>query len=190
MIKRKTKMKKIKKNKKITFTYLPEKDEYTANIGDEIYESEDKCFIEIEDEFNDIPISELPPDVIINTGLSGSVLCVDTYIRRNERNFVEVVIILHIHRKTWYEQIDCEIYFEAFEKMLKKYTSYNINNISKEYDPDCCSLTFTMEFIAQHIIDVRDKVKGFNDEINDAIFKAVETSINLFWELIQNNKVD
>lgn len=183
-------MKKTEKNKKITFTYLPEKDEYTANIGDEIYESEDKCFIEIEDEFNDIPISELPADVIINTGLSGSVLCVDTNIRRNERNFVEVVIVLHIHRKTWFEQISCDIYIEAYEKMVLKYTSNDINNISNEYDPDECIMTFTMEFTAQRIIDVRDKVKEFNDEINDAIFKAVETSINHFWDLIQNYKVD
>lgn len=167
-------MKKIKNNK-ILFTYLSEKDEYEMKTDNQIYESQDKCFLDIEDELNNVPISELPTDVNFQTTLGEATTYVDFLtFNKNKKNLVEANVMLSVYPKFCYENIGYEKHFEPYEKMILKYSSYKVSDITKEFDTDRPGIFFVLELNVNRVIDLYNVVRELDTKINDAIWKVVE----------------
>ena len=175
-------MKNSDNKQQISFTYLPEKDEYEVKIGDQIYESEDKCFSDVEDELNDVQISELPSDITIHHMLQETYL--DIEFGRNKKDLVKADINLSFPRKFWYGDIGLDNYLAAYEKLLLKHSSLNVSIINKEIDVDCPLLSFSLELEANCVVDVFNTVRALDVKIQNEISKAVVDTLNYFWKIL------
>ena len=168
-------MKKTIKNNKISFIYLWGKAEYEMKIGDQIYESKDKCFADVEDDLNNVLISELPTNVKFQIPLGEGTTYIDYLIfSKNEKSLVEANVILSAFPKFWYEKIGYEKYFEIYEKMILKCSSHRVSDIIKEIDTDYPSISFMLELNVKRVVDLYNAVRELDTKINDAIWKAVE----------------
>ena len=179
-------MKNSNNKKQIIFTYLSEKDEYELKIGDQIYESEDKCFLEVEDELNDVLISELPKDVEFQTSLSDTNESIDLAFRRDKNGFVKVDVTLRVYPKYWFGDIGYEVFLDAYSKMLPKVSTFSISDINKEIEVDRPSLNFALEFEANYVIDLFNTLREIDVKIQNEISKAVGDTLIYFWRILLN----
>lgn len=155
--------------------------EFEAKIISEVYSSENMRFNDIEEHvLEDLNLVDLPTDAEFWCLLENT--CLELVISKRADGSAIVEVTISEAPKSWFGDIGIELYFNSYEELLLKYYPYEVKNFQMNLEPDRCSITYEMKFIAAKVMDIFDFVKELHTNFDQMIWDASSDAIELFWK--------